>query len=467
MSTNEPQTAKLAAIYCRISQDREGEALGVARQEEDARELAACLGYRVTEVYTDNDRSASTRTKKKRPRYDAMLTAARRGEFQAVISYSNSRLTRRPRELEDLIELHEHYGVRFHTVVSGDDDLSTADGRMVARLKGSIDAAEAERTAERVTRAARQAAEAGKWHGGRRPFGFEPDGLTIREDEAEVIREGYRAIVAGGSLRSVMRLWNARGLFAAKGANEWSLPSVRSCLKSPRYIGKRTYRGEIVADAEWPAIVDVATWEAVHAILTDPARKQGQKAVRYLLSGIARCGICGSPIVATGGRKGHPAYRCGKQAHILRTAEPMDDYVSRVALRRLQTREVAEALTEHIEKPDTGALREKLQALRIRLDQLAVEFADGTLTASQLRAATRRLREQIERTEEQLATVTDDDVLGPIVSSDDIEARWNSLDVDTKRTAIDTLMAITFLPAVRGSHNFDPNSVRIEWKGAK
>jgi hypothetical protein len=47
-----------AAIYVRISSDRTGAGLGVARQEEDCRALCERLGWQVVRVYPDNDVSA-------------------------------------------------------------------------------------------------------------------------------------------------------------------------------------------------------------------------------------------------------------------------------------------------------------------------------------------------------------------------------------------------------------------------
>ena len=135
---------KTAAIYARISLDAEGAELGVRRQEDDCRALAQQRGLEVAEVYVDNDMGASTRSKaKRRPDVERLLADARAGHFSVVLAYSNSRLTRRPLELETLIALHEQCGTTFETVVSGSDDLSTADGRMVARIKANIDAAEA------------------------------------------------------------------------------------------------------------------------------------------------------------------------------------------------------------------------------------------------------------------------------------------------------------------------------------
>jgi hypothetical protein len=54
--------------------------------------------------------------------YAQLLQRAQRREFDVILAYSNSRLTRRPLELEELIRLHESTGVPLATVVSGDDD---------------------------------------------------------------------------------------------------------------------------------------------------------------------------------------------------------------------------------------------------------------------------------------------------------------------------------------------------------
>jgi site-specific DNA recombinase len=140
-------------------------------------------------VLVENDVGASSYSRKPRPLYAQLLERAQRREFDVILAYSNSRLTRRPLELEDLIRLHESTGVRLATVVSGDDDLSTADGRMVARIKASVDAGEAERVSERTRRGKLQRARQGRpMTGGGRPFGYANDRLTVIEAEAEAER---------------------------------------------------------------------------------------------------------------------------------------------------------------------------------------------------------------------------------------------------------------------------------------
>lgn len=95
-----------------------------------------------------------------------MLADVRAGRVDVIVAYSTSRLTRRPAEYDQLISLFKTVGVRVETVVSGIADLSFADGRAMARVLAAMDCAEAERTGERIARAALQRAERGEWHGG-------------------------------------------------------------------------------------------------------------------------------------------------------------------------------------------------------------------------------------------------------------------------------------------------------------
>src|SRR3954451_11296524 len=125
------------------------------------------------------------------------MAAVRAGEVDGIVYYSTSRLTRRPREFEDIIQLVEDTGVRLASCTSGQVDLTTADGRMIARFLAAQDAAESERIGERVSRQQQQRRETqGLPHStGLRPFGFEPGGTTVRPDEADAIRRGVKLIL--------------------------------------------------------------------------------------------------------------------------------------------------------------------------------------------------------------------------------------------------------------------------------
>ena len=83
-----------AAIYVRISKDRAGAGLGVARQEEDCRALCERRGWQVARVFVDNDVSAYSG--KPRPAWRELLTDLAAGRADAVVCWHVDRLTRSP-----------------------------------------------------------------------------------------------------------------------------------------------------------------------------------------------------------------------------------------------------------------------------------------------------------------------------------------------------------------------------------
>jgi site-specific DNA recombinase len=289
-------------IYCRISDDPEARQVGVDRQAQACRRLASQHGWASVEMYIDNDISAFTCVS--RPAYRRMLDDVRLGRLAAIVTWDADRLHRSTRELEDFIDLIEATSTTVVTVTAGTSDFATASGRMQARIKGTVARYESEHKTERVTAAHASLAEAGRWKGGPRPYGYDVgrdnvgrslnDGrLLVIEHEAAVIREAAAAILAGGSVYGVCRDLNARGVPTAQGAR-WRTQTMRRILTHATVVGRREYRGEIVGEALWPAILNDEDWQALRQRLgTNPNRSQTAFRRRYLLTGgIAVCGIC-------------------------------------------------------------------------------------------------------------------------------------------------------------------------------
>ncbi|WP_457950478.1 recombinase family protein [Pseudarthrobacter sp. alpha12b] len=458
-----------AIVYLRISQDRTGERAGVTRQREDCLRRAAERGWQVVDVQTDNDISAAG--KRKRPGFDALLKAVAAGTVQVVVAWDLTRLQRSRRDEVRLYELCQAKGVILSLVNGADLDFSTAAGRFVADSLGSVARLEIEMKSDRQRRAQVQAAEQGRRTGGRRPFGYDADGITVRPAEAAAIATAYESVLYGVPLREVARQWNAQGFvtgqarYAAGHEGEpspWRADSVRAVLLNPRNIGKRAHNGEIVADAVWPAIVAPERFEAVVAILRNPARRSGKPGGRQLLSGLAVCGVCGATVHAGGTtRPGVRNYRCsGSSGHLSRRAEPVEEYVEAMAVAVL-SRADASHLVHDKSHPDLAALAAEAVGVRERLDALAVDFADGSLTASQLRAATNRLRERLTEIDASLADAGKVDVLGPLVAAKDVRMAWDGLSVSRKRAALEVLMKIVIHPPGRGVRRFDPSTVDL------
>lgn len=460
-------------LYLRQSQDRDGLRYGVERQEEDGRKLIAQRGWTLHRVLTDNDLSAS----KARPNsgFTAVIADLEAGKVGGVVAWNMARLTRNRRETVQLIEAGQRANAIIAMVRGSDLDMSTPAGRFTADMLASVARHEIEEKSDRYRRAAVQAAQQGRRVGGRRPFGYEADGMTVREDEAALIRAGYAAILAGSTIAALARAWNEAGLHTGKVGwksgepSRWTRDSVRLVLLNPRNAGLRRHLGEVVGKAVWPALVDEETYYAARAVITDPARRTagpGRLGTR-LLTGIALCGVCDQTVMAGSGaraRRGHDLYRCRSLKHVSRQLDPVEEYVTELVVERLSRPDARDLLVDH-GRPDAGVLKEKAHALRERLDSLAVEFADDDdMSPSQLRAATRRLRERLAVVEGELADAGRTDVLGPLVLAEDVRAAWLALDRERQRAAIDALMVIRLDPPGRGKRYFDPATVRIEWR---
>jgi DNA invertase Pin-like site-specific DNA recombinase len=467
---------KSAVIYSRISSDPEGRAVGVERQETDCRTLAERHGYTVAGVFRDNDVSASTSSVKPRPGYDAMMTRVRQGDVAAVIAYSNSRLTRRVREYLDLIDLHRQCGVTFRTVVSGDADLSTADGRGVALTLATWDQAEAERTAERVRRAKADTKARGHYGGGPRPFGYEADGVTLRLDEAEILRKAADDVLDGVSLGRIVRDWNEAGIKTSRGG-EWRGPSLRKSLARPRNAGLVESVGDYVT-AAWPPLMTRERWEAVCAVLEDPSRRTngGHHTPRWLLTGIAACGVCGNTMRVSLVR-GTPVYRCSGRSCTARRQDVTDEFVTGVIAERLRRDDARDLLAGPApgddERPE---LRRSISGLEARLDALANDTAlSERMLAKRAAALETELEDARTRLDALNAGLAASAPIAGVLGARDPAAAFTDADLDVRRTVVETLVEVTFLAnAQRGrpkgwrpgdGHYFDPETVQIEWRG--
>lgn len=279
-----------AAIYTRLSLDRFGDELGVKRQEDMCRKKALELGLHDVEVFCDNDISAAKR--KRRPAYLAMCHRIRQGDFQALITYHPDRLTRHMKELEELIELIEECQVTVYTVAAGHYDLSTASGRMVARVLGSVARAESERIGERRKAQLYQSVKLGKpINGGRRPFGWAEDRVTPIPHEQALLREAADRALAGEAFTSIARDFTERGVKSVTGGRFTS--ATLSCIfKKPRIIGKIVYE-DLVVDAPWEPVISAEEQTEILAILELRKAASATGARKHLLSGLLTCTRCG------------------------------------------------------------------------------------------------------------------------------------------------------------------------------
>lgn len=439
--------------------------------------MAQRLGLTITEVFTDNDLSAYSG--KQRSGYLAMLDRIRKGDVHAVLAWHEDRLHRSPRELEDYIDVCQPSGVVTQFVQAGELDLTSASGRMTARIRGAVSRQESEHKSERVRRAQLQAAQAGKWRGGAPPYGWnlgDNGSATLDRGEAREISNAAAALLAGASLGSIVADLNRRGVTTSTG-KPWNYTSLRQVLTRPRNAGLSVLNGEVLGTTTWPAILTEDTWRSVCALLANPDRRRStSNLARWLLAGIAVCGKdgCGLPLRsgatvsnrATGTTR--TVYRCpaGGGGHVARTARDVDDLVSGVIIELLSRPDWSQVLAIPTATADGKWLAVEAVTLRARLGEAADEYADGNITAAQLAKITGRVREKLADVEDAMSRASRGSALAPFSGRDPARV-WAGLPLDRRRAVVRELMTITVVPTGRSGNVFDARAVRIAWKQAE
>lgn len=460
-----------AAIYARISSDRDGTQLGVGRQVEDCERLVTRQGWEVAERYVDDDVSAYSG--KPRPAYRRMLDDLRGGFLDAVVVWDLDRLHRQPRELEEFFDLCKAAGVSKLASVSGDVDLSTHDGQFLARILGAVAAKESDDKSRRIRRKKEADAQAGKVAGGgSRPFGYEDDRLTIRESEALVIRECAAKLLAGEALRSICAGLNDRGVPTSTGG-QWQAQTLSRMLRSARISGQREHKGEIVADAEWPAIITPAETTRIRALLSDPDRRTNKVARRYLLVRLLRCGHCGETLVSRPKQGGARAYQCAKGSgfsgcgRLSVMADPLEQFVVEAVLYRLDTPELAAAMSGEPGDPDQERWQAEIDQSRGELEELAAMYGRREIAMTEWQAARTPVERRVTDARKQLGRLTRTTALaGQIGHATELRERWATLPLTRQHAIVAAVLDhITVAPAARPGYNkFDPGRFTPIWR---
>lgn len=462
---------RAAAIYARISSDQDGTTLGVQRQLEDCRKLAADLGWPVGDEYVDNDLSAYSG--KRRPEYERLLSDLADGSRDAVVIYHVDRLTRRPIELEQFLDVLTAAKVRHVRFVAGGDlDVGNGDGLMVLRMLLAVAANESATKSRRVKRKMLQNAEAGLPHGGyRRPFGYDDDKITVRPDEAQTVRALAERFIAGESLRS-LAVWLDQQAISTVSGQPWRTPTLRALLASGRIAGLRDHQGQVIGAATWEAIISEQTRARILSRMAEQKTSGRRSPRRYLLSGLLRCGKCQHTLYSAA-RQDVRRYVCssgpdhGGCGGTYVIAGPVEDLIAKAVLFRLDTPELADALAGRAAADErTAELARALVQDQEQLAELTALYAAKDITAREWMAARNPIQARIERAEQAVARATRSDALAGLVGNGgQLGASWSGLNLTRQAAIVRAVLDHAVIgPGKPGARSFDPDRVRPVWR---
>ena len=454
-----------AAIYVRISDDRSGESESPERQENICRTLAESRGWEIVQVYSDLDLSAF-KAGVVRPAYNSMLEAVERGDVEAVLVWSLTRLARTVREFSRVMDFLAEHGC---ALASARDpvDTSTATGRAMMQLHGVFAELESANISSRVRDAQAHARAQGRmWTGGSRAFGWRA-GVQVPE-EAEVLQEIAARLLAGESRETVARDLNEREIPTGGGGLWWG-STVWQCVTAPIHAGYRVHDGEVF-EGTWEPILDRETHRRLLALSGRRAPRGGVK----LLSGLLRCGICFETMHHSKAGSRYFVYRCRKAAgwrgcgKVSISAPGIEehvytsvlDFIARSAIRPLGV--VADGRL--------AALSDEIAGDETALADLAQDrYVHRTITAAEFESVRATLAERLAGNAERLAAgrlaMAEAQEALPPGDRDALEAWWTAADMPERRLALQRAVQNVVIHPVgkRGSAWRPDERIEIHW----
>lgn len=469
MTPTDDWSAERIGLYTRLSQDRAG-ATSIQRQDDEARDVIDLKGgVLAREPYSDPDASA-WKERVHRPGFDRLLADADAGDVTLVVVWACDRLTRQGEQMETFLKLMRKRGLKLYSVKEGYIDLS--NGAIMPKLITWKSEMESERISMRVKSANRRLARAGAPHpGGKQAYGQRrrrrPDGtavLAVEPDEAEIVREMARRLLAHESLRSIAADLVARGVATSTGG-VWRGTNINKLLRQPRLAGLRESEGELVDSSGLiEPVLDVAEWKRVRNLLTDPARNLAQsRAAKHLLTGVLRCGACDARMIASSTR-GRRTYRCqgvsvpGACGRVSIDAERLEAWIGEYWVEALDGDHLPAqvvALTS-----DTREAAEEIATYRLRLDEAThARYVTGDLDDAAYKTVKRDLLAMIGEKESTLRRDRDAEQVAKLVGFG--RSTWDGSTSEQRRHLLRLLVDRITVAPLTGKGRFDPSRARV------
>ncbi|MFJ3084419.1 recombinase family protein [Streptomyces halstedii] len=437
---------KIGALTPEEAKERERK--GVLKQKEDVVQLAStlCPGQAVV-FYEDNNLSAFKRNVKRKS-FERMLKDLEVGSLGGVLAYDIDRLFRQPKDLERLIDYYESPGssLVFSTLSGQNFDLTTPDGRFTARIMVNVANKSSEDMKRRLRREMERMAFAGEMSGGPRPFGWEDDRLTLRPKEKKALDDMGEMVLKGNSLTTVTTWLKSKG-FVGRTGKPFVRSSVRRILLNPRNAGIRKFRGEPLKNQEgnyimgpWEAPWTVDKWLAIKNTIEGPGPNRakvgpGHNTVRSILSGILRCGVCGTRMVAANTSRKYPKYRCARDAggcgNITISRPAVEDTVRGLVSDVLMTATAQKETEEVGPKWDKA---KKLAALEDEFSEFHQLWKAGKIKTTSYILGREKLEEEIDQLRGERAVALARPTKAP--SLEVIKNGWDKLSIESQREVI-------------------------------
>lgn len=269
-------TTKRCAVYCRVSSE---EGLDQAFNSIDAQReagLAFVTAHReegwisVRDTYEDPGYSGGNMD---RPGLKRLLADISSGRIDLVVVYKIDRLSRSLADFAKMVEIFDGNGVTFSSITQPINS-STSMGRLMLNVLLSFAQFERELTGERIRDKISASKRKGIWMGGPVPLGYrvENRALIVDEGAAQTVQWIFETFRKTGSTTEIVTTLREKGTLTRTG-KPFVKQAIYKILHNRAYLGQLHHKGEYFP-GEHQALIDQATWDAVHELISCNRREQ-------------------------------------------------------------------------------------------------------------------------------------------------------------------------------------------------
>ena len=389
---------RTAVAYARYSSAGQRD-VSIEQQLRDIHAYADREGYTIVHEYADHARSGfrnvSTRTE-----FQAMISAAEKGQFDTVLCWKVDRFGRSREDSAIYKGQLSRLGV---SVVYVMEPIPTgAAGVLTEGMLEAIAEWYSRNLSENVRRGMNDNARKCLFNGVT-VYGY--NGIRnqryeINEEQAAVVRQIFSMYVDGFSMTEICKALNDSGQRTESG-NLFKFNKIYNIIKSERYLGVYIF-GDYKIPGGMPAIIDPETWEKAQRMRSKTGRHYEKSPVDYLLTGKAFCGHCGKPLVGDSGtsKSGSTYYYYSCQSHKRRAGcdkkpvrkEFLEDFIINFLLDHVLTgpmiEQIADLILEYQKNEAASSplrsMEQELASVERKITNTNRAISEGVFTGSTL-----------------------------------------------------------------------------------
>ena len=292
-------------IYTRVSTAVQADGTSLSSQAEAGEEYANRRGFEA-KVWNEGGQSSAKEDLANRPVLQELLDEVKRGNVKHLYVWNTDRLSRNMETWGMIRLILIRNNVHLHTP-TGEQILTDPQTNLMLGILSEFSQYDNQIRAERSRIGKLKRVKDGRWMGGPTPYGYMVDDqgkLAVNKEEAKWVKKIFSLYESGKSIDHIRTELMKNGVVTRRKNAVWSHGSINKLLSNTHFVGHYYFKDKKTdgrVRISCPTIISASTHKKVEKLMKSRSYKTGEgrttspvKKHEYLMTGLLRCGDCGS-----------------------------------------------------------------------------------------------------------------------------------------------------------------------------